>query len=112
MSDRSTQSNSSAEGVRLRLNLLGGFSVRLDSQEVPEIAFVRRKACHLPKLLALQSGHRLHRHQAMDLWWPDLLPLGSVAQLYRVVHHVRQAFTIINLALYCSTPSGILVHPT
>lgn len=58
MSNRSTQSNSSVDRVSLHLDLLGGFSVRLDSQEVPESAFARRKACSLLKLLALQSGHR------------------------------------------------------
>ncbi len=99
MPNRSTQSNSSVDGVSLHLDLLGGFSVRLDSREVPETAFARRKACSLLKLLALQSGHRLHRYQAMDRLWPDLPPRRSAAQLYKAVHHVRQAFATVDSTL-------------
>ncbi len=99
MSNRSTQSNSSVDGVSLHLNLLGGFSARLDSREVPEAAFARRKACSLLKLLAIQSGYRLHRYQAMDLLWPDLPPQKAAAQLYKAVHHVRQAFAAVDPGL-------------
>lgn len=105
MSSRSTQSNSSVDGVSLHLDLLGGFSVRLDSREVPEAAFARRKACSLLKLLALQPGHRLHRYQAMDRLWPDLPPRRAAAQLYKAVHHVRQAFATVEPTL---SPDALL----
>jgi DNA-binding SARP family transcriptional activator len=82
--------------VSIHLSLLGGFSVRLDSKEVPEEAFARRKARSLLKLLALQPGHQLHRYQALDLLWPDLSPRGAAAQLYKAVHHVRQAFATVH----------------
>lgn len=101
MLDRVRQSNSSAD--RANLSLRRRFSVWLDSQEVPEVAFARRKAYTLLKLLALQSGHRLHRHQVMDLLWPDLPPRRGAAQLYKVVHHVRRTFATVNLALPLST---------
>jgi DNA-binding SARP family transcriptional activator/tetratricopeptide (TPR) repeat protein len=81
--------------VSIHLSLLGGFSVRLDSQEVTEAAFARRKARSLLKLLALRPGYRLHRYQAMDLLWPGLSPRGAAAQLYKAVHHVRQAFATV-----------------
>ncbi len=103
MPNRSTQSNSSVDGVSLHLDLLGGFSIRLDSREVPQAAFARRKACSLLKLMALQPGYRLHRYQANDRLWPDLPPRRSAAQLYKAVHHVRQAFATVNLALPLST---------
>jgi DNA-binding SARP family transcriptional activator len=79
----------------IHLSLLGEFSVRLDSREVPEAAFARRKAYSLLKLLALQPGYRLHRYQAMDLLWPDLPPERAAAQLYKAVHHIRQAFATV-----------------
>lgn len=84
--------------MSLYLSLLGEFSVRLDSREVPEAAFARRKAYRLLKLLALQPGHRLHRYQAMDLLWPDLSPPKAAAQLYKAVHHIRQAFATVDPA--------------
>jgi DNA-binding SARP family transcriptional activator len=81
--------------VSIYLSLLGGFSVRLDSREVPEAAFARRKARSLLKLLALRPGYQLHRYQAMDLLWPNLSPRAAAAQLYKAVHHIRQAFATV-----------------
>jgi DNA-binding SARP family transcriptional activator len=69
--------------------------VRLDSRQVPEAAFARRKARSLLKLLALRPGYQLHRYQAMDLLWPQLSPRGAAAQLYKAVHQVRQAFVTV-----------------
>ena len=105
MSSRSTQPNYAADGASIRLNLLGEFSVWLGSREVPEAAFARRKSCSLLKLLALQSGYRLHRYQAMDRLWPDLPPRRSAAQLYKAVHHVRQAFATVEPTL---SPDALL----
>ncbi len=87
-----SSSSSFEREAGIRLSLLGEFSVRLGSHEVPETAFARRKARSLLKLLALRSGHRLHREQAMDLLWPELPPRAAAAQLYKAVHQVRRAF--------------------
>jgi DNA-binding SARP family transcriptional activator len=95
VSGESSPVRSFERDVSIYLSLLGGFSVRLDSREVPEAAFARRKARSLLKLLALRPGHQLHRYQAMDLLWPDLSPRGAAAQLYKTVHHVRQAFATV-----------------
>jgi DNA-binding SARP family transcriptional activator len=81
-----------AHPVGLCLTMLGDFSVWLGPRPVAESAFARRKARSLLKLLALQPGHSLHRDQAMDLLWPDLSPRAAAAQLYKAIHHVRQAF--------------------
>lgn len=76
----------------LHLTLLGGFEVRIGGKAVPEAAFPRRKAISLLKLLALQPGYQLHRDQVLDSLWPELAPQSASAQLYKAVHHVRQAF--------------------
>ncbi len=55
-------------GVRL----LGGFSVSVGERVVDEVAWRRRKAAALVKLLALAPGHRVHRGPITDLLWPDL----------------------------------------
>jgi two-component SAPR family response regulator len=54
----------------LRIGLLGGFTVTVGDRKVDESAWRLRKAASLVKLLALASGHRLHRERAMDLLWP------------------------------------------
>ncbi|MCI0584490.1 MAG: AAA family ATPase [Chloroflexi bacterium] len=43
------------------------------------------------KLLALASGHRLHREQLMDALWPDLKPSAAGSNLRKAVHFARQA---------------------
>jgi DNA-binding SARP family transcriptional activator len=95
VSSGSSSASSFESHVSIHLSLLGGFSVRLDSQAVPEAAFARRKARSLLKLLALRPGYQLHRYQAMDLLWPNLSPRGAAAQLYKAVHHIRQAFATV-----------------
>jgi DNA-binding SARP family transcriptional activator len=102
----SSPADSYQRGVSIHLSLLGGFSVRLDSREVTEAAFARRKARSLLKLLALRPGHQLHRYQAMDLLWPNLSPRGAATQLYKAVHHVRQAFATV----YPGLPPGALLE--
>ena len=76
---------------RLRIRLLGGFGVWIEEREIPEVAFARRKARSLLKLLALQPGYKLHRDQILDLLWPGLDASAAAAQLYKAIHHVRHA---------------------
>jgi DNA-binding SARP family transcriptional activator len=64
----------SPEPVRIRL--LGGFSVSIGSRTIEESAWRLRKAASLVKVLALASGHRLHREQVMELLWPDSNPVS------------------------------------
>jgi DNA-binding SARP family transcriptional activator len=77
-------------GAGVTLRVLGGFSVSVGGEKVPESAFSRKKARALLKLLAIQPGCRLHRDQAIDVLWPDLEPQAALAQLYKAVHHIRQ----------------------
>jgi hypothetical protein len=57
----------------LCIQLLGRFSVQVETRLVPELAHRRRPAALL-QLLALAPGHRLHREQVLDLLWPELEP--------------------------------------
>jgi DNA-binding SARP family transcriptional activator len=78
-------------GAGVAVRVLGGFSVSVGGEHVAESAFSRKKARALLKLLAIQPGYRLHRDQAIDVLWPDLEPQAASAQLYKAVHHIRQA---------------------
>jgi hypothetical protein len=76
------------EGVRVWL--LGGFRVSVGSRTIEEDAWRLRKPAALVKLLALASGHRLHREQVMDLLWPDLGKKAASNNLRQTLHAARK----------------------
>jgi len=78
-------------GVDLRIWLLGGFRVTVDGSPVADASWRRNKAKAIVKLLALASGHRLHREQLMDVLWPDLAPEAAAGNLRKAVYFARQA---------------------
>jgi DNA-binding SARP family transcriptional activator len=77
--------------MSIRVDLLGTFRVRVGPDVVPDDAWRRRKAAAVVKLLALASGHRMHREQMMDMLWPDLDPPAAAANLRKAVHYARAA---------------------
>src|SRR5215203_4534723 len=77
-----------SEAVRVRL--LGGFRVSVGPRAITQDAWRLRKAAALVKLLALASGHRLHREQAMDLLWPDANRRASSNSLRSTLHAARK----------------------
>src|SRR5919107_1871303 len=74
----------------VRVWLLGGFRVSVGSRTIPQDAWRLRKAATLVKLLALSSGHCMHREQAMDLLWPDSGRKAASNNLRRVLHAARR----------------------
>ncbi len=75
----------------LRITLLGGFSVRVGAEPVPDEAWRRRKPAALLKILALAPGHRVHRERLMDLLWPELELAAAGANLRKAIHQARSA---------------------
>ncbi len=75
----------------LRIELLGGFRVSVGDKPVPDDVWHRRRPAGLLKLLALAPGHRLHREQVMDVFWPELDPAAAGANLRKAIHHARNA---------------------
>src|SRR3712207_3353899 len=76
-----------AKAVRIRL--LGSFSVSVGTRTVRQDAWRRGKAANLVKLLALASGHRLHREQLMDALWPGL-GRSAASNNLRQAHHAAR----------------------
>jgi DNA-binding SARP family transcriptional activator len=87
-------------GVDLRIWLLGGFSVTIDGSPVADGSWRRTKAKAVVKLLALASGHRLHREQLMDALWPDLAPEAAAGNLRKAVYFARHALAPEHLRLH------------
>jgi predicted ATPase/DNA-binding SARP family transcriptional activator/DNA-binding CsgD family transcriptional regulator len=77
-----------AQTVRIRL--LGGFEVSVDSRTIEHEAWRLRKAASLVKLLALSPTHRLHREQLMDALWPDLGTARASNNLRQALHAARR----------------------
>jgi DNA-binding SARP family transcriptional activator len=82
-------SGSSLDPVRIRL--LGAFKVSVGSRIVEEGEWRLRKAAALVKLLALASGHRIHREQAMDILWPNLGRKAAANNLRQALYAARKA---------------------
>ncbi|MET9627184.1 BTAD domain-containing putative transcriptional regulator [Lentzea sp. NPDC006480] len=74
-----------------QVRVLGGFGVTVDGSPVPSHAWRSRRAADVVKLLAIETGHRLHREQVMELLWPDLPVDAAGANLRKAVHYARRA---------------------
>jgi DNA-binding SARP family transcriptional activator len=77
--------------IGLRITVLGGFSVGVATELVSPEAWRRRKPAALVKILALASGHRVHRERLIDLLWPDLDLAAGAANLRKAIHQARSA---------------------
>lgn len=77
--------------MRVFIQLLGRFSVSIDGQPIPASDWPRDRAAALVKLLAISPGHRLHREQLMDLFWPDLDAEAAGANLRKAIHFARRS---------------------
>ncbi len=73
-----------------RIELLGGFAALVDGEAVPARAWRLKKARELVKLLALAPNHRLHREQAMDVFWREKDPEAAANNLHQAVHVARR----------------------
>jgi DNA-binding SARP family transcriptional activator len=74
----------------VRIRLLGGFGVSVGSRSLEGSVWRLRKAAHLVKLLALSSGHRMHREQVMEVLWPDLGSGAAANNLRQILHSARR----------------------
>ncbi len=74
----------------LRVNLLGGFDVRVGDQPVLD-SWRLHRAKSLVKLLALAEGHRIHRDVVTETLWPGLDRAAAANNLHQALHAARRA---------------------
>ena len=74
----------------VRVWLLGGFRVSVESRGIVQHAWRLRKAAALVKLLALAPGHRMHREQAMEALWPEASRRAASNSLRTTLHAARK----------------------
>ncbi len=72
------------------IRLLGDFSVSVDGLPVSADAWTSR-AAQLLQLLAMASGHRLHREFVIDTLFGHLDPEAGAANLRKAAHNLRRA---------------------
>jgi predicted ATPase/DNA-binding SARP family transcriptional activator len=84
--------------AEVHVSLLGGFSVTVNGEPVPD-RWRLRKAKTLVKLLVLAPGHRLHREVVVDLLWPDTQPQVAANNLHQIVHTIRRMMGPESIAL-------------
>jgi predicted ATPase/DNA-binding SARP family transcriptional activator/DNA-binding CsgD family transcriptional regulator len=75
----------------MRIRLLGGFRVSVGARTTGEEGWRLKRARSLVKLLALSTGHRLHRDQIVERLWPDSSPGSAANSLRQAVHVARRA---------------------
>jgi predicted ATPase/DNA-binding SARP family transcriptional activator len=74
----------------LRVQLLGGFKVHVGSRAIADSEWRLRKAASLVKMLALATGHRLHKEQLTETLWPDLDPRRASNSFRKALHVARR----------------------
>ncbi len=87
--NQSAESNTDA--ARLAINVLGGFSVSVDSRHISDSSWKLKKAKAVIKLLAIAPGNRIHRDVVLDVLWPDLEPEAALNNLHKALYVVRRA---------------------
>jgi predicted ATPase/DNA-binding SARP family transcriptional activator/DNA-binding CsgD family transcriptional regulator len=92
----------------LRIWLLGGFRVSVNSRSIGDDQWHLRKAQSLLKVLALSPRHRLHREQTIELLWPDLDPKAALNNLHYALHVARR--TLEPAALAGSSATSRYLH--
>jgi predicted ATPase/DNA-binding SARP family transcriptional activator/DNA-binding CsgD family transcriptional regulator len=80
-----------SESEVVRIGLLGGFRLWIGPRLIKEDRWRLRKARSLLKLLALASGHSLHREQVMEAIWPGVGMHKAANNLHQIVRALRRA---------------------
>ena len=83
--------------MRVSIHLLGRFAVSVDGRPIPTADWRRDRAAALIKLLALRPAHRIHREQAMEIFWPDADPEAAGANLRKAIHFARRTLGVHDL---------------
>jgi DNA-binding SARP family transcriptional activator len=80
--------------VRLKIEVLGRFRVTVGEKEIAADAWRRERGAALVKLLAVSPGHRVHKEQVIEAFWPDLDVEAGGANLRKAVHFARRALGV------------------
>src|SRR6185437_15431536 len=77
--------------MRVEIDLLGGFAVRVGGRLIPPGRWHRRQAAALVKLLALAPRRTVHREQVIDALWPGTAVDDAAPRLHKAAYYARRA---------------------
>ena len=80
-------------GVKVEVELLVHFKVRIDGVAIPDAAWKLTHPRRLLEMLCMQPGHRLHRDLVVEQLWPDSDAKAAANRLYHTVHVLRASLT-------------------
>ena len=83
----------------VRIAVLGGFTVSVEGEVAPA-RWRLRKAKTIVKLLALATGHRVHRDVLIEQLWPEADPAVGVNNFHQALHAARRVVGAENLVLH------------
>jgi DNA-binding SARP family transcriptional activator len=81
----------------LNIRLLGEFSVSHGGRQVEASSWRFHNARRLVQILALTPGHRVHREQLTEWFWPDASDRSANNNFHQVLHHARRALKSIGV---------------
>ena len=82
-----------ASGARLRLSLLGGFSLQVDGETIPEWRLDRRCAKAMLVFVALHPRFLARRYEIIDQVWPDCDYKAGLDRIYQATSALRKVVT-------------------
>ena len=114
--DQQARHATSDTSAWLRVRLLGGFRVERTEGGQDVSDWPRRSAKTLVKLLAVQSGHALHREQVIDVLWPKVGAESALNSFGKALHVARRALEPMlprrHNSAYLRLEDGMLVLDT
>ena len=84
-----------AAGVRLRLGLLGGFSLYVDGKQVPEWHIDRRATKAMLVFLALHPKLSAKRYEIIEQLWPDCDYKAGLDKIYQATSTLRKEISAV-----------------
>lgn len=84
------QGPESTSGIRLRLELLGGFTFEVDGETVPEWHIDRRGSKAMLVFIALHSKLSAKRYEIIEQLWPDCDYKAGLDRIYQATSTLRK----------------------
>lgn len=79
-----------ASRMRVKVSVLGGFSLAVDGRDVSAEGLSRRRARSLVTALAAQRGHAMPRYELVEIIWPECDYKVGMQRLYESTSVVRK----------------------
>lgn len=98
-SEEDGEAHAETSGARLRLSLLGGFSLQVDGETIPEWRLDRRCAKAMLVFVALHPKLLARRYEIIDQVWPDCDYKAGLDRIYQATSALRKVIADVTPGL-------------